>query len=243
MRYLCTVSYKGTAYQGWQKQIDAPTVQGRIEESLSIFFNQTINIQGAGRTDTGVHAKGQTFHFDLNKEINDFSRFLYSINQMLPDDISISNIKPVQDDFHARFSATGKKYLYVISYGEKDPFENQLKYNCLLNFDHEIFVQCLTHFIGKHDFRNFTSKEEDEDNFVREIFNIDFHDNDGEIQILFEGNGFMRYMIRYIVGTSLACSQGKISLEDVKKLLDNPVREIVSYKAPPEGLYLLSVLY
>lgn len=243
MRYLCTVSYKGTAYQGWQKQVDAPTIQGCIEETLSQFFNQNINIQGAGRTDTGVHAKGQTFHFDLNKEINDLSRFLYSINQMLPDDISILNIKQVQDDFHARFSTIGKKYLYIISYGSKDPFENNLKYNCLLNFDHKIFEKCITYFKGVHDFRNFTSKEEDEDNFVREIYKIEVSDSNNEIKVLFEGNGFMRYMIRYIIGTSLACAQGKIGLEEVKKLLDNPVREIVSYKAPPDGLYLLSVLY
>ena len=244
MRYLCLGSYNGSAYQGWQKQINTPTIQGSIEEVLSKFFDQEINIYASGRTDTGVHAKGQTFHFDLDKDDLDFNRFLYSINQMLPKDIAILDIKPVDKDFHARFSAKGKEYRYFISYKQKDVFENALKYNCLLSFDDDLFEKTLTYFIGKHNFMNFTSKEEDEEGFIREIYDIKVIDNKvDEIEIIFKGNGFMRYMIRYLVGTALAVAMNKIGLDEVKTLLETNERKIVSYKAPAEGLYLMSVLY
>ena len=244
MRYLCKVAYKGTAYQGWQKQFDAKTIQDTIEETLSQFFNQPISIYASGRTDTGVHAKGQTFHFDLENKNLDKDRFLYSINQMLPDDIFIFEINAVDDDFHARYSAKGKEYHYLISYKEKDVFDFETKYNCLLNFDHDLFSKTLTYFVGQHNFQNFTSKEEDENGFIRDIFSIEcLDDSNGNIKVILKGNGFMRYMIRYIIGTALAVAMNKISLEEVLKLLDSSNRNIVSYKAPAEGLYLINVIY
>ena len=104
MRLLCQVSYKGTNYQGWQKQIDTPTVQGTIEKVLSQILNSEINIYASGRTDAGVHAQKQYFHFDINKDV-DINRLKYSANCLLPKDIYINSIKPVSDYFHARYSA------------------------------------------------------------------------------------------------------------------------------------------
>lgn len=244
MKILVTVSYKGTAYYGWQKQPDKITIQEVIENNLSQFFDTPITIYGAGRTDAGVHALGQTFHFIINKESVDLDRFIYSLNMMLPKDIKFIDAVVVDNDFHARYNACGKEYEYKILLMGKDPFKEDYYHLFPHQFDIEIFKECLSYFVGKHNFKNFTSKPEDEDNFVRHIFSIDINQKYDEIRVVFKGDGFMQYMIRDIVGTALACSSNKITLERVKQLLDpSSKREIVSYKAPSKGLYLNKVIY
>ena len=158
MRILGDVSYKGTAYQGWQKQIDAPTIQGTIEAVLSKILNEEINIQGSGRTDAGVHANHQYFHFDLNKEF-DLDRLRYSANCLLPKDIFINKFKVVSDDFHARFSAKGKTYTYLIRFDERNPFNYDFETNVPYEVDVNLLYQMLKLFEGKHDFKDFTSKD------------------------------------------------------------------------------------
>ena len=245
MRLFAIVSYNGTNYQGWATQVNKNTVQDTIEDVLSRYFNREIHIYGAGRTDAGVHAAGQTFHFDVEAETLDLDRMLYSINSMLPKDIKIEDIEEVEDDFHARFSATGKEYVYSIYLGAKAPFYYQLMWLMPEKLDIEKLKNCLTHFKGKHNFKNFTSKEEDEDDFVRNIFDIEVDTTSPRIiNIIFKGDGFMRYMIRYIVGTAVECAKGKVSLEEVDDLIDSTrERHIVSWKAPANGLLLARVMY
>ena len=244
MRIFAVCSYRGTNYQGWQKQIDTPTVQGTIEAELSKYFNREINIYAAGRTDTGVHALGQTFHFDIDEDVLDLDRLFYSLNSMLPPDIKIEDIDEVDPDFHARFSAKEKVYNYSIILDSKDVFFYDLMYLCPFNLDTKLLKEALTHFVGKHNFKNFTSKELDYDNFVREIYDIDTNIVDGFINITFRGNGFMRYMIRYLVGTAIEVARERLSLEALDELLDeNSEREIVCYKAPACGLTLVQVIY
>lgn len=246
MRIFAIVSYNGTNYAGWQKQPNTLTIQEVIETNLSKIFNRKINIQGAGRTDAGVHALGQTFHFDLDEKMVDLDRLIYSLNSMLPPDIKIEDMQEVDEDFHARFSATEKVYGYSIVLASKDVLLYQITYVCPYDLDIELLKKCLTHFEGKHNFKNFTSKEEDEDNFVREIYEVNFDDtsNNGTIHVIFRGNGFMRYMIRFMVGTAIEVARGKVTLEEVDELLDdNTERKIVSWKAPASGLMLLDVKY
>ena len=244
MRIFAVVTYKGTNYQGWQKQPNALTVQEVIETNLSKYFNRDITIYGAGRTDAGVHALGQTFHFDVDVESIDLDRLLYSINSMLPDDIKIDDLEQVDDEFHARFSAKEKLYSYLMVLRDKDPFFYETMFVCPYPMDVEKLKECLTHFIGVHNFKNFTSKETDKDNFVREIYDITTETNDAYVSILFRGNGFMRYMIRFIVGTAIEVARDRMSLEEVDALLDeNSERNIVSYKAPASGLVLVDVKY
>ena len=244
MRLLGVVSYKGTNYAGWQKQPNALGVQEVIEKELSKFFNTEITIFGAGRTDAGVHAYGQTFHFDVDVDELDIDRLIYSLNKMLPDDIKIVDMEEVEESFHARYSAKGKIYSYTMLLESKDPFWYDKAYLVPKEFDKELFREAMLRFVGKHNFKNFTSKEEDQDNFVREIYDIDVQIHDMLVIISLHGNGFMRYMIRYLIGYALDIAYGRYELENIDDLLDeNSERQIVSSKAPACGLSLISVEY
>jgi len=244
MKILVIVSYKGTNYFGWQRQPKDISVQEIIESKLSQFFNRKITIYGAGRTDAGVHAEGQCFHFSINEEKYDLDRFKYSLNMMLPDDIKFVDCKEVDEDFHARFSAKDKEYIYKITLASKDPFLDEVSYVYAGKFDIVSFKETLTHFIGEHNFKNFTSKPQDADNFVRNIYSISVEEKSNQIITSLIGNGFMQYMVRDIIGTALAVASGKITLDAVIKLLSSDSeRHIVSFKAPPQGLYLKKVNY
>ena len=243
MRLLSCVSYKGTNYQGWQKQKDAPTVQGTIESVLSRILNQEINIYASGRTDAGVHAIHQYFHFDLDKDV-DVGKLMYSTNCLLPKDIRINSLKQVEDDFHSRFSAKKKEYKYILNLKGDNPFNYELEAEIFLDIDDNLLKKSLELFIGKHNFQDFTSKELDDDGFVREIYSASFVREGDKLIISFVGNGFMRYQIRDMIGTAIAVASGRESLEFIKQhLKENKEREIVSYKAPAEGLYLQEVYY
>ena len=243
MRVLGVVSYKGTRFQGWQKQPTVTTVQGEIEKALSQVLNSEVTIFGSGRTDAGVHAIGQTFTFDMSKDL-DLDKLCFSINRMIDKDIKILSFKKVDDDFHARFSAKSKTYLYKIRLGVKDPFENEYQYIYPFEFDFDLFSKALKQFEGKHCFKDFTSKEEDEDGYVREIYKIVSEKQDNDITVEFTGNGFMRYQIRNMVGAALAVASKNEDLNFIPNhLKEEKVREICQYKAPPQGLYLVKVEY
>ena len=243
MRVLGVVSYKGTRFQGWQKQPTVITVQGEIEKALSQVLNSEVTIFGSGRTDAGVHAIGQTFTFDMSKDL-DLDKLCFSINRMIDKDIKILSFKKVDDDFHARFSAKSKTYLYKIRLGIKDPFENEFQYIYPFEFDFDLFSKALKQFEGKHCFKDFTSKEEDEDDYVREIYQIVSKKQDNDITVEFTGNGFMRYQIRNMVGAALAVASKNEDLNFIPNhLKEEKVREICQYKAPPQGLYLVKVEY
>lgn len=243
MRVLGICSYKGTKYYGWQKQVGFVSVQSTIEEVLSKVYDTPINITGAGRTDAGVHALKQYFHFDTNKE-KDLSQLCYAMNKMLPDDIKILSLEQVDDAFHSRYDAKRKIYEYRIVLKNKDPFQDELAFVYPMDFDFVLFKQALEKFVGKHNYQDFTSKEEDEDGFVREIYQINANKNNNVVSVTFEGSGFMRYQIRNMIGSSISVANKKESLDFIEyHLQDNKVREIIAYKAPANGLYLVDVLY
>lgn len=245
MRIFATCSYKGTNYQGWQRQTNAPTIQEEIEKVLSKILNREIVIYASGRTDANVHALKQTFHFDLDKDDIDLEQLKYSVNCLLPKDIFISSLKEVSEDFHARFSAKEKVYSYVIRLGERNAFDYDLSYWLPRELDMDKMKHALTLFEGRHNFQDFNSKEEDEDNFIREISKteFDFAEDEKILKITFRGNGFMRYQIRFMVGTLLAIGEGKEDESFITYHLNDKNREIVSYKAPGQGLYLKDVIY
>lgn len=243
MRILGVCSYKGTKYYGWQKQVGFVSVQSTIEEVLSKVYDTPINITGSGRTDAGVHALKQYFHFDTNKK-KDLSQLCYAMNKMLPDDIKILSLEQVDDAFHSRYDAKRKIYEYRIVLKNKDPFQDELAFVYPMDFDFVLFKQALEKFVGKHNYQDFTSKEEDEDGFVREIYQINANKNNNVVSVTFEGSGFMRYQIRNMIGSSISVANKKESLDFIEyHLQDNKVREIIAYKAPANGLYLVDVLY
>lgn len=243
MRILGVCAYKGTNYYGWQKQVGFESVQSTIEKVLSQIYDTEINITGSGRTDAGVHALRQYFHFDVNKE-KDLNQLLYSVNKMLPDDIQILSFEKVADDFHARYNALKKIYKYRIVLNNKDPFLYDQAHLYPMDFDFALFAQALKKFEGVHNYQDFTSKEEDEQNFVREIYEIKMQKFNNEITVLFIGSGFMRYQIRNMIGAAINVANKKEDISFIDKhLKDNKKREIISYKAPACGLYLVDVLY
>jgi tRNA pseudouridine38-40 synthase len=243
MRILGICSYKGTNYYGWQKQVGYVSVQSTIEEALSRVYDTEINIVGSGRTDAGVHALKQYFHFDTEKE-KDLNQLVYSLNKMLPADIMIISFEKVADDFHARYSAKKKIYEYCIALTNKNPFQYERAYVYPMGFDLDLFKEALNKFVGKHNYQDFTSKEEDEGNFVREIYSIDINKIDNVVEVRFTGNGFMRYQIRNMIGASISVASKKEELSFIDyHLKEGKEREIISYKAPAAGLYLVDVLY
>ncbi len=248
MRVFCVVAYKGTNYYGWEKQIGQNSIQAELEKAIGKILNTEINIYGSGRTDAGVHASGQTFHFDINESKYTADELMYRINCVLPIDIKLNSLEYLKDEeFHSRYSATSKEYQYRISLNAKQPFRYDVCWLLKTNdFDRSLFEQAIKKFIGKHNYQNFTSKEEDKDGFIREIYEIKvgFDGENEEITVNFTGNGFMRYQIRYMVGTAVAVATKKENISFIDdKLKESKIRSIVSYKAQPQGLCLIKVNY
>ena len=241
MRYKIEFSYDGTNFYGYAKQPGKYTIQGEIEGVLQTIFQKTINISASGRTDKGVHALNQVAHFDLDKEI-DVERILMSLNKMLPDDIHIKLLEKVDEAFHSRFSAKAKIYEYLLNTKEYNPLRRNYEY-FVTNIDINKMKEASRLFIGEHSFMNFSSKEEDEDNFIRTIDYINFDEHDGILSIEFKGNGFMKYQIRKIVGVLIEIGKNKIDEKYIKEMLDKKERDIVTYTAPSQGLYLKGVIY
>ena len=244
MKVLGICSYKGTNYYGWQKQVGFISVQEKIEECLSKVYDSPINIQGSGRTDAGVHALKQYFHYVSDKE-KDLKQLAYSLNKMLPDDIKIISFTKVDDDFHARYNAKRKVYEYRILLTNKDPLSFDLAYIYPMDLNIDLFKEALNKFVGTHNYQDFTSKEEDEDGFIRTIYSIEVTKEESLLKVKFVGNGFMRYQIRNMIGSAINVANGKETIEFIDYHLDEKKtsREIISYKAPACGLYLVDVIY
>lgn len=242
-RYKATVSYDGTHFLGWQKQDQGRTVQTEIQKVLSQLLDTEIVVQSSGRTDAGVHAIGQVFHFDAKKEL-DIDKFRYALNRLLPDDIHVTEITKAAEDFHARYGAKAKHYRYLINTGEASPFYGHYRYELKRPLDEARVRSAAELFVGTHDFRNFTSKEEDGAGYVREIFSIGIEVKDGVFVFDFIGNGFMRYQVRMMIGVLVAIGLGQEEVDFVtRKMTDTKPRHTVRYKAPAQGLYLVSVSY
>ena len=242
MKVLGICTYKGTNYYGWQKQVGFVSVQEKIEECLSKVYDSQISIQGSGRTDAGVHALKQYFHY-VSDKTKDLKQLTYALNKMLPDDIKIISLEVVDDDFHARYSAKKKVYEYRIMLTNKDPLSYDLAYVYPMNLDVDLFKEALKKFEGSHNYQDFTSKEEDESNFVRTIYEIEIIENNDLLRVVFTGNGFMRYQIRNMIGAAISVANGKETLGFIDYHLQEKQREIISYKAPACGLYLVDVIY
>ncbi|MCF0113151.1 MAG: tRNA pseudouridine(38-40) synthase TruA [Bacilli bacterium] len=244
MKYLATLSYFGAAYSGFQRQKNRPSIQGEVEEKLSFLLGEPTLIKGAGRTDAGVNATGQRFSFETKKAIPDLDAFCFAANRLLPEDISLKGLRPVKDDFDARHSSCGKTYVYRFYFGIKDPFTSLTSaYLTYRNFDEDAFRAGLKVFEGTHDFSNFTSKAEDKDAFIRTLAPIQVAAKDGHYAVTFSGNGFMTYMIRFMMGAALKAGLHKLNPDDIRALLEAKPRHIVSFKAPASGLTLTDVRY
>ena len=248
MRYLMTFTYDGTNYKGYQKQTrgKAKTIQGEIEKALyKINSDKEVSISATGRTDAGVHALNQKAHFDLDKEI-DINKVRDSLNQMLPDDIYIKKIESVADDFHARYNVKAKEYIYKINMGEYNPIERNYKYQYNKRLDIADMERALKYLEGEHNFKSLTKATPDIKDYNRTIIQASLIrnvKNINEITISVVGTGFLRYMVRNIVGLLIEIGEGKRKSEDIIDILEAKDRRKAGKTAAPEGLYLKDVLY
>lgn len=243
MRYKVTFSYDGTAFFGYQKQPGYRTVQEELEKAVSYLNGKTDTVvYSSGRTDRGVHAKGQVAHFDLFNSIPTY-KIKMGLNSLLPDDIYVIDVVEVRDDFHARYMALKKEYIYKISMGEYNPLMRNYCYQLNRHLDIELMIDTSSVFLGKHDFRSFIDSEDIRENTVREVYSIDFKVIDDILTISFVGNGFMKYQVRNMVGALILVGLGKKTKEDILEVLEAKSREKALKAAPACGLILKQVFY
>jgi len=239
-----SLQYDGTRYDGWQKQGNTDkTIQGKIETVLSQILNENIEINGSGRTDSGVHAYNQVANFYTKNNI-DLEELIKKANFNLPNDIVIKAAEIVDESFHSRFNVKGKKYLYRIWNGKiRNPFLERYCVYQMENLDVNAMKIAAKYLIGEHDFSSFTSLKGKKKSKVRTIYSINFNVNNELIEILFYGNGFLYNMVRIISGTLLDVGLGEIASEDVIEILNKKDRSFAGYTAPAKGLFLYEVEY
>ena len=243
MRYKVTMAYDGQKYAGFQSQINALTIQDIIEDVLKKIFSISIRIVMSSRTDAGVHAKGQVFHFDIDKKLNTY-KIKYSINSLLPKDIHVLNFEEVDENFHARYSVKKKTYEYLINIGEYDVFLNGYAYQCFYKLDVELMKKGAELLLGEHDFSSFnTSSLKEYPNQVRNISKFSIKQDKDLIRIRVTSTGFLRNMVRIMVGTLIDLGRGQKTLDDIKDMLENPNKSTRRFNADPNGLYLLKIFY
>ena len=244
MRYKVTLSYDGSQFHGWQVQNDVRTVQEEIEKCLTKINKIKTRIIGSGRTDAKVHALGQVFHFDSVHESMNADNWKRALRSLLPEDIRIVDVLEVDDEFHARYDAKTKEYRYYINLGDYNIFERNycLELNEALDIQAMIDVSKL--FIGTHDYSSFNAStyEEIEDQ-VRTIYDILIDGSHDLLEIKIIGNGFLRYMVRMIVGTLIEVGRNNIDSSFVSDNLKIKEKGSVPYRAPANALYLYSVEY
>ncbi|CQR48491.1 tRNA pseudouridine synthase A [Paraliobacillus sp. PM-2] len=245
MRLLTTVSYDGTAYAGYQVQPNALTIQEKIEQALSkIHKGQEIRIVASGRTDAGVHAVGQTFHFDTDLKIPE-TNWKRALNAVLPNDIYIDHVQLVPDDFHARFDVKTKKYqYYVLNNEDKDVFQRNYSYFVKESLDIVSMQQACTMLEGEHDFTAFCAANAGvKGTKVRTIYQATCEQHKNQYIFTFEGSGFLYNMVRIIVGTLIEVGKGNRKPMEIREILVSKDRSKAGKTAPPQGLFLTSVTY
>lgn len=244
-RVKATVAYDGTNFAGYQSQPGMRTVQSEIDKALvKIHKDKSAHSVASGRTDAGVHANGQVIHFDTSLTLA-VDRWKMALNVLLPTDIRIVQVEYVNEDFHARYSATGKTYIFKWSYAEvHSPFERN--YSVHLEKwrpNVEKMKEAAQHFIGTHDFTSFCSSKTATSNRVRTVRELSLVQEGKELIMTIEGDGFLYNMVRTIAGMLLAVGKGWYEPEEVKDILALKDRQAASKTAPAHGLYLENVTY
>ncbi|WP_203364228.1 tRNA pseudouridine(38-40) synthase TruA [Bacillus sp. REN10] len=243
-RIKCTISYDGALFFGYQVQPNGRTVQEELEKVLKkMHKGRDVKVTASGRTDAGVHAVGQVIHFDTPLMLP-AERWPVALNSQLPGDISVLTAEIVPESFHARFSAVGKEYRYKI-YQEpfRSPFKRFYAHHCPFHLNLESMRQAATHLIGTHDFTSFCSAKTEVQDKVREVKEITIQQRDHEIELTFVGNGFLYNMVRIMTGTLMDVGRGRLTPDEVKKILEAKDRGQAGKTAPAEGLYLWQVFY
>jgi tRNA pseudouridine38-40 synthase len=242
-RILITIEYDGSAYCGWQRQLNGPSVQQRVEEALQRVCGERIGIIGASRTDAGVHALGQRAHFDTNTAIPP-DKLPFALNTVLPRDIRVIKGQEVPGDFHARFDARGKEYSYLI-YNRRHPSAllRDLSAHVSLKLDEAAMQRACRHLIGEHDFAAFQAAGGTAKTTIRRIDRADVSRAGEELRLTVYGTAFLYNMVRIIAGTLIYVGQGRLSEDVFRQAISSGDRLALGPTAPPQGLCLSRVDY
>ena len=240
MRFFIELSYKGTNYHGWQVQPNANSVQAEINKALSTILNTKIEVTGAGRTDTGVHAKQMFSHFDCHQDF-DGLELVSKLNGFLPKDITIHNINAVADDANCRFDALSRTYCYYIIQ-QKNPF-NTTAYLLYKNLDVDAMNSACKHLLGKQNFTSFSKVNTQTFTNNCNVMLANWKQTEGELIFTIKADRFLRNMVRAIVGTLLAVGEGKIKPEKVKERIAKKDRGDAGTSVPAHALFLSNIEY
>lgn len=237
------IEYDGTNYHGWQIQNNAVTIQEIIEKAIQRVTNMECTLVSSGRTDTGVHAYGMVANFKTAANIPD-DKFMYAINSELPDDIVIKDSKAVGMDFHSRYSAVGKKYMYKV-YNSNVPsaLERNRVYYIKYKLDIDLMNKGKDFLLGTHNFEAFSAKGSSVKSFERTIKEIIIDEEGPYINFYYKANGFLYNMVRILTGTLIKVGLGKIDVNDIKDIIKSQDRNLAGPTVPPCGLYLMEVYY
>ncbi len=244
MNVKLTIQYDGTRYDGWQRQGNTDnTLQGRLEGVLSRMVGKPVEIQGAGRTDAGVHARGQvaSVHLPEGYTPQEVQNYL---NRYLPEDVAVVDVVEVGERFHARLSATGKEYRYHIRMGSvPDVFARKYQYRVEEPLDLAAMERAAGYLTGKHDFRSFCGNRRFKKSTVREVFHIGVEVCGSDLTIIYRGDGFLYNMVRILTGTLLEVGLGQRTPESMVDILEAKERTAAGKTAPAQGLVLQEVYY
>lgn len=242
MRIKLTISYDGSNYYGFQHQDNVVNIEDILLKAIKKIDSSVDKIFGSGRTDRYVHAKGQVVHFDTSKDIEEY-KWVLAINTFLPEDIRVLNAIVVSDDFHARYSAIKKEYRYYIRKNDFDLFSrNYSEY--IPNIDVNLLKECLQKLEGQHDFKGFCSaKINKEKSTIKEIYEAKLVEYKDYLELIFIGDGFLKYQIRTMVGTIVDVATGKKDISIIDKIFEEKNPELTNRVVSGKGLYLISVTY
>lgn len=241
MRYFIELSYNGKGYHGWQNQPNAISVQQVLEEALSVLLQTKVEIFGAGRTDTGVHASQMFAHFDVEFEI-DIPTLVYKLNSLLPNDISIHDVFKVKEDAHARFDATSRTYHYKIS-TTKNVFNTDFAYRFQVPLDVKKMNEACNILLQYKDFQCFSKSNTDVKTYYCNIEKAEWIEEQNGLIFIISADRFLRNMVRAIVGTMINIGLGKIKVKDLITIIESKNRSEAGYSVPAHGLYLTQITY
>ncbi len=249
MNYRLLLQYDGTEFHGWQIQGDLRTVQGELTRALSLIDGRSVNVHGSGRTDAGVHAEGQVASVEIEREITT-EKLRNAVNANIGRDVRVLSIETVRDDFHARYSAVEKTYVYRIINGPViSPFWWRYAHQEARPLDLDRMRKTAELFLGKHDWTAFSAAQSDVEDRVRTITQLDITEHNDErsasplIEIRVSAEGFLRYMVRAIAGTLMAVGRGELDRDAISAAVETGARPTAAVTAPACGLTLLSVRY
>lgn len=243
-RIRLVIAYDGGGYHGWQRQKNALTLQAVFEESLERMLGEPVRLFASGRTDAGVHALGQVVHFTTQSELEP-GLIEKGLNSLLPDDVFVRECGYVPGDFHARYSAKRKTYEYrILNAVEPDIFQRRYVWLIRKKLETGAVCRCLGSILGRHDFSAFRSAGSGNRNPVRTVYRAELMGQDfGSLRIVLEADGFLRHMVRNLVGTLVDVGLGKITPERFGAILESGDRRNAGPKAPAHGLFLVEVHY